>query len=289
MPAPRPPHRSRLRRGVPLALLLALLAPAATGDAPQPSAQRVISMNPSLTETLLALGAADRLVGVDEYSARLQPEVRALPTVGGLFNPSLETIVGLRPDLVVLVPSAEQRGLQERLASLSIAVLELPNITLDETLDSIVRLGERVGRAEAARERVAAIRRAWREVGEGLRGRSPVSTVLVLQRDPLFVVGRGSWLDAMLQAAGARNLGAELGEPYPRAGVEWLLAAAPELLLDASEDAGPPEAYWSRWPSLPAVAAGRAVALPGSVIRPGPHLDRALRQLAEAIQAGAMP
>jgi ABC-type Fe3+-hydroxamate transport system substrate-binding protein len=113
--------------------------------------------------------------------------------------------------------------------------------------------------------------------------------VLVLQRDPLFVVGRGSFLDAMLRAAGAENAGAVFAEPYPRAGIEWLIAAAPEVILDASEDAQTPQDYWSRWPSLPAVAAGRAVAVPaGEVTRPGPYLDRALLRLAEAL-GGAPP
>jgi iron complex transport system substrate-binding protein/vitamin B12 transport system substrate-binding protein len=94
----------------------------------------------------------------------------------------------------------------------------------------------------------------------------------------------------MLRAAGAVNAGAELGGPYPRAGLEWLIAAAPDLILDASDDPEDAAAYWSRWPSLPAVAGGRVVAVPArEVTLPGPYLDRGLGRLAAAIRAAARP
>lgn len=278
------------RPWVPWLALLLFVLPGARGaaDAAAPAlphdARRVVSMNPSLTETLLALGAGERLVGVDEYSARLLPEVRELPTVGGLFNPSLERVVALEPDLLVVVPGARQRALRERVEALGIPVLELPNITLDQVLASIERLGERVGRAEAARARVREIQQTWARVERATAGRPRVRAVLVIQRDPLYVVGSGSWIDAMLRTAGTRNLGARFDEPYPRASLEWLLAAGPELILDATENGGDPAAHWSRWPSLPAVVAGRTLAIPrGQITRPGPYLDRALRQLAETI------
>ena len=274
----------RFRAGAGFATILAVVLAATASAGPEP-ARRVVSLNPSLSETLVALGAADALVGVDEDSARRLAAVRGLPTVGGLFNPSLEAVVALEPDLVVMVPSVEQRRLRERLVALGVPVLVLPNIGLEELLASIETLGARVGRAEEAAARVAAIRRAFAEEKRARAGRPPVRTVLVLQRDPLYLVGRGSWIDAMLEAAGAANLGAQLEGAYPRAGVEWLVAAAPELLLDASEDAQDPRAFWSRWPSL--LAGGRVRALDGDLIRPGPHLDRSLRRLADAIREGA--
>ncbi len=284
-----PPRRPATR---PLAglLLLALLLPS-PGPRPaaaEPAAQRVVSLNPSLTQTLLALGAGAALVGVDEYSAREEPAVRGLPRVGGLFDPSLEAVVALEPDLVVLVPSAQQRDFRGRLEALGIPVLALANISLAEVLDGVLALGERVGRGEAARVRVAEVRRAFAELSRESAGRERERAVLVLQREPLFVVGRGSFLDAMLAAAGLANAAAEFGEPYPRVSTEWLIAQAPELLLDASEDPEPPTRYWARWPSLPAVARGRVLALEaGAVTLPGPWLDRGLRRLAAAVAAEA--
>jgi len=254
-----------------------------------PLARRVVSMNPSLTSTLVALDAASLLVGVEEHSARLHPRLRSLPVVGGLFNPSLEAVVALEPDLVVLVPSAEQRDFRRRLEALGVDVLVLPNVSVDDIVESIRVLGERVGRREAARRRIAEIRRRFSEIGAASAGRRPVRAVVVLQRDPLYVVGSGSFIDEMLGQAGVVNVGRELREPYPRAAVEWLIAAAPELILDASD--GPPAAvdFWKRWPSIPAVANGHTDALPASVTFPGPFIDHSLELIAERVRSVADP
>ncbi len=284
---PRRAWRQLRRAGACLGLL-ALAEPsfAAASAKPEatPSASRIVSLNPSLTAILVALGAGDRLVGIDDFSAQQEPALGALPTVGGLYDPSLEAVVALRPDLVVLVPSAAQRDFRARLESLGVPVLALSPLSFEEVLDSIEILGARTGHLAAARARVGAIRAARAEVERAARGRGHPRAVLVLQREPLFVVGSGSFIDEMMRSAGARNLGAEFSEPYPRASLEWLVAARPEIILDASSEPGTPQEFWSRWPSIPAVERGRVVALaPGVVTLPGPALDRALHLLAGAL------
>ncbi len=266
-----------------LALLMLALA-AAGAERQAAAALRVVSMNPSLTRMLIALDAKTTLVGVDEFSARSEASVEHLPRVGGLFNPSLEAVVALQPDLVVVVPSVAQRDFRDRLRELGIDVLELPNITLEEVLDSIRELGARVDRVEAARTRVEEIRRTWRDIARRAAERPRRTVILVLQRDPLYVAGAGSFLDEMLRAAGVENAAARFSDPYPRVGIEWLIAAAPEIIIDSAEDPVPAAEHWSRWPSIPAVAASRVFAVPaGNVTLPGPYLDRSLRTLFEAI------
>src|SRR5262249_2785507 len=200
-----------------------------------PEARRVVSLNPSLTQILLAVGARERIVGIDDRSAQLLPALAGLPRVGGLFNPSLEAIVALEPDLVAVVPSPEPRDLRSQLLAPGVPVLELPNIALEELLRSIEPLGARVGCGAAAAERVAAIRAAFAAVGAATAPLAHPRVVFAIQREPLFVVGAGSYLDEMLRAAGAVNAGAALGGPYPRAGLGWLSAAAPALILAARE------------------------------------------------------
>jgi iron complex transport system substrate-binding protein len=252
-------------------------APVRAGDT---AARRVVSLNPSLTAIALALGAAEQLVGVDDFSAQQEPAVATLPRVGGLYDPSLEAVVALRPDLVVLVPSAEQRDFRARLASLGVPLLALDPTSFDEVLASIRTLGDRLGRAAAARERIAAIERRRDAVARDAAGRPRLRAVLVLQREPLFLVGAGSFIDEMLRVAGAENLAAPLGERYPRASLEWLIAAAPDAILDASAEPDDAKAHWGRWSSLPAVRNGNVIALPpGLVTLPGPWLDRALDTL----------
>ena len=266
-----------------LASGLLVLALALASGAAQ-AAPRVVSLNPSLTAIVLALGAGDSLVGVDDWSARQQPGMHERPTVGGLFDPNLEAILALAPDVVVLVPGAQQRGVADRLRGLGVEVLELPNISLEELLGSIEALGRVVERPEAAAARAGAIREAWARAERSAAGGPHPRTVLVLQRDPLYLVGRGSFLDAMLRAAGAVNLAAGFAEAYPRASLEWLLAERPEVILDASEGGEPAQRYWQRWPSLPAVQRGRVEALPADrVTLPGPYLDRGLALVVEAL------
>ena len=273
-----------------LAAVLALSVAVATArpdDDAQP-AERVVSLNPSLTAMLLALDARSVLVGVDTFSARQQPSLSGLPTVGGLYDPGLEAVVALQPDLVVFVPSAEQRDFQRRLLEVGLAVLPCNPVRWNDVLETIVRIGDRVGRSAEAAKRVEEIRAARREVERAAEGRARPRTVMVLQRDPLYVVGRGSFIDEMLGAAGAENLAAEFDSPYPRVGREWLLEAAPDVILDSSHqpDGDDPLRWWSQWPSLPAVRSGRVIPLPnGRVTLPGPYLDRELRDLAASLHA----
>jgi iron complex transport system substrate-binding protein len=280
-----------MRRGRRALLAIGLAlgpAPAVAGtergaDGPAPPA-RIVSLNPSLTDMLLVLGVGDRLVGVDDWSARQHPELEPVARVGGLHSTSLEAVAALAPDLVVLVPSVEQREVREGLAALGIECLELGPVRFEEVLDALETLGVRVGRAEAARDRVSAIRAVQARVEHEREGRPRLRGVLVLTRDPLYVAGGGSFIDEMLDIVGVENLGRELEGAYPRASLEWLVARHPGIVIDASGDPESARAFWSRWPSLPAVRDGRVVAIPqGVATLPGPHLDRGLELLARTV------
>ena len=94
----------------------------------------------------------------------------------------------------------------------------------------------------------------------------------------------------MLAAAGAANVAGDIDEAYPRVSLEWLIAARPEVILDASETPEPAAEFWRRWPSLPAVSGGRVVAIPAAeVTLPGPHLERGLEILRNALAPAPAP
>jgi iron complex transport system substrate-binding protein len=276
-----------LRRcAVAIALLVAFANPARATDAP---ARRIVSMNPSLTRILVAIGAADALVGVDAFSARAEPAVASLPRVGGLYSPSLESVVELQPDLVVIVPSFEQREFRTRLEALKLRVEDFDPVTFDQVLDTITALGARTGHEAEAKARVDAIRSTRDAVRKATAELPRERAVLVLQREPLFVAGGGTFIDQMIAIAGGENLGAELADSWPRTSAEWLVGVAPTVILDSDSDVAPAAAFWARWPSLPAVANGRVVAVDaGDVTLPGPDLDRALRKLARALHGDAL-
>ncbi len=235
------------------------------------------------------LGARECLVGVDDASAKMSDDVAGLPLVGGLFNPSLEMVVALRPDVVVLVPSVEQRSFRERLDELGVRVEVFQNHRFDEVMSNIAQLGELVGRQREARERIervkshrAAVAVAVAKIREN-DARS-ARTILILQREPLFVVGSKNFIDAMLVAAGGENVAASFDEPYPRVAMEWLISQGPEILIDLSPGAPLTLDYWRRWPAIPAVASNQLRALdPALISMPGAYLDRTLDVLAKAI------
>jgi len=245
---------------------------------------RLISLNPSLTAIVLRLGAADRLVGVDDYSARVLPELADRPRVGGLFDPSLESVVALRPDRVLIVAGIDQESHAARLEKLGIVVEIYQNERLDEVLENIERIGALLSRQGIAADRIRAILEMREAVALAARGRARPSTLAVVTRSPLFVVGAETFLDEMLAAVGADNLGRRLAKGYPRASIEWLIGVRPDLLLDMTPDVESAGEFWSRWPSLPAVQANRVVDVDASRISlPGPDLDQALRALAVAV------
>lgn len=277
-----------------LVLLLAFCAWAAVARAGRDEAvlPRLVSLNPSLTAIVARLEAGDALVGIDDYSARILPSLADRPRVGGLFDPNLEAILALRPDHVLLVAGLEQEAHAKALRRLGLVVDVFENERFDQVLANIERLGRLVGREEAAADRIEAIRATRAAVERATRSRARPRTLIVLDRSPLYLVGGETFLDELLRAVGAQNLGAEVARGYPRGSLEWLVAAGPELLLDlspqaeesASEQATSALAFWARWPSLPAVKSGRVLALDATRISlPGPDLDRALRELAVVV------
>lgn len=246
---------------------------------------RLISLNPSLTAIVFRLGGEEALVAVDDYSAQLFPKRTAeLPRVGGLFDPNLESIVALNPDKVLLVAGVDQQIHGERIAKAGVAIEVFENERFAEVIENIDRLGEMIGRGKAAERRIATIRQTRAAVEQVTSKWPSPATVAVLDRSPFYVVGGETFLDEMLESVGARNLGRKLGLGYPRGSIEWLIAAAPVLLLDMTPDEDNGMAFWKRWPSLPAVVGGRVLTLEASRISlPGPDMDRALIELAASV------
>jgi iron complex transport system substrate-binding protein len=282
--------------GALLSLLVLALAGCRNGEeraaAGSPaSCQRVIALAPNLTEELFALGLGERVVGVDDYS-HWPPEVEKLPRLGGLFNPNLERIVTLKPDLALLVPS--ERDLVEKLQRFGIDSLILSNETLADIEQSFQTLANRCGVPEAG-ERLAA---EWRE---GLRP-DPVPgapRVLLSTGRPagrlaeLVVAGPGTFLDELLQRLGAVNAFGDAPIRYPEVGMEEIVARAPDVVIELRADPVSPDVArglvddWNALPQVPAVREGRVKLIDGShVLIPGPRLPLFYRELRAALVDG---
>ena len=256
-----------------MTLLLTLLLAA--------SPSRVISMAPSLTDLVIELGARDRLVGVSRFD--VEPELASVARVGGLYDPNLEAVVRLHPDLVLGLDGVAFAPSRQALQAAGLTVLPLRTDTLDEVRDSLRALGATLGLAARAD-------RAWGELSnllEGMRAQSRghprVRCAIAVDFRPLVLAGRGSYLDILLEAAGGENVSTSK-LAWPTSSAEQLLASNVEVLIDGvgTEDG----ASSARLVELLRSRDVRVVRLPnGDLFQPGPRAIRALPDLAKALHA----
>ena len=242
---------------------------------------RVVSLAPSLTDTVVALGEAGRLVGVTRYDTA--PEVKSLPRVGGFLDPSPEAVLGLRPDLVLWLADGGAYPAVRRIAELGVPVLALPVVGVPDVLRSARRVGAALGNPAAGERLAAEMDGAVRAAEERAASLPRRRVLLVIGRDPLVVAGPGSYPDALLRIAGGVNV--VKGErPWPVYSLERAVADDPDLVVDAAVNE--PVDTVARLDAIPAVKAGRVVRLPDDrVLRPGPQLPAALKQLQAALGA----
>jgi ABC-type Fe3+-hydroxamate transport system substrate-binding protein len=243
---------------------------------------RVISLSPSTTDIVAALGRHAALVGVDQYSREL-PEIGELPSLGGLFAPDLERALELRPTLVLGVRSEVQAAFFAQLRARGVSVYEIDSSgSLEQVLGTYEAIGKRIERETAARELVAQVREQLAGVARSVAGLERPSVALIVEREPLYVAAGGSFASALIDAAGGRNVFADLASAYPQVSLELLAERAPEVLIDSTQgQAIAPEAerearaYWSRFSFVRRVE----IVPPGVATQPGAQLAEGARIL----------
>jgi iron complex transport system substrate-binding protein len=242
--------------------------------------RRIISLAPSSTEILYALGVGDCLVGVDQYSD-FPPAARAVPRVGSDLAPSVERILALEPDVVFIAASANARELPAELDRLGVHVVVSRVETLDDIWHDIAVIGDAIGRHDAAEGLVASLRARVAAVHARVAALPPVKTLVVVWADPLTVVGGHSFVDEEIRAAGGANIAGDAPQPYPQYSVERMLARAPEVIVVGSHQGGPTLAPLTAHTSLPAVRNHRVHAVDGDLLfRPGPRICDGIETLA---------
>ncbi len=256
---------------------------------PAPPA-RIISLVPSVTEILFTIGAQDRLVGVTDF-CDYPAEARRKPSVGGMLAPSLETMVALRPDLVVATTSGNRHETFDQLARLKIPVYLVNPITVADVLDLLSRLGRLTDRANAADRAVATLRARIQAVSARVTGRPRPRVLYVLWPDPLIVPARDALVSELITLAGGDSVTADGGQGYPRYSMEAALARNPEVIILAShgsEKSPLVRSKWERFSQVPAVAAGRLHTMDGNLMhRYGPRMVDGLEKLARLIHPEA--
>ena len=244
-------------------------------------AERIISLAPSITESLFAIGAGDRLVGVTDFCT-YPPEALKIRRVGGMINPSIEQIVALTPDLIVLSMEGNQREDFERLVSLGTPVV----VSNPRTLEGIYRSLTMLSTLTGTEVQAARLIRSLRDREAAVRKRADTSrpgVLVIVSVQPLMVVGAPTFLNELIETAGATNLAADAGGTYPTISRESVAARDPDILLFMSEIAQSAESVTSLYPEwryLSAVRRGAVIRVDADLLsRPGPRALDALEYL----------
>lgn len=267
------------------AWLLALPVARAAESVAASTPRRIVSLLPSITEAVCALDACDRLVGVDRYSNWPAP-INNLPRLGGMDDAQLERIVALRPDLVLAAPSTR---VVDRLRSLGLRVVTLQAENHAEVRQSLrqiaLLLDGRPDRADALWTTIEAdLALAAQRVPVAWRGRRVYFEIATTPH----AAGSASFIGQTLARLGLRNIVDTAMGPFPQLNPEFILRAAPDLVMAASQPLAdmPRRPGWHRLTALSSrQTCGYAPAPYDMLVRPGPRLGEAARLIADCLAA----
>ncbi len=279
------------------AAILLLLAAAVFGQPPQ----RIVSTAPSITELLYALGLGDRVVGVTRFD-RYPPEVLKKPKIGDYTSPNLEAIASLRPDLVIIQRNPAQ--LAQKLQTLRLKVLEVDQENIAKLYNSFRAVGDATGASAQAARLVDSVS-AQLDAIRARAARLPRTRMMfVVGRSPnrldgLVVVGRGSYLNEIIELAGGENVFRDAVAAYPQVSLEEVLARNPETIVDMGDMAdtvGVTDehkrdvvALWSRLGTIAAVKQKRVYAVAADIfVVPGPRIVNAAQAFFEMLHPEAV-
>ncbi len=258
---------------------------AAPGGSGATRPARIVTLSPSATEVVAALGEAGELVGVDDYSD-VPVSVKALPKVGSFMTPNLETIVRLRPTLVVVDDIHSQ--VSGALHDAGITTRECAMHAVADVKACLRALGSDLGRGHEAEAAVASIDQALDDAAAHRPAHHP-RVLLVIDREAggigaIIGAGPGSFNDELLAVVGGDNVLAGAGTKYPKIGPEEVLRAQPDVILDLSYAGHDGLAAWNRV-DVPAVKHHRVVALTSPLLsHPTPRIGEALAIMASALK-----
>jgi iron complex transport system substrate-binding protein len=249
-------------------------------------ARRVLSLVPSGTEMVAALAGPERLVGRTRYDD--DPALAALPTVGGGVDPSLEAIVALRPDLVLVWESEAQGTMRGQLTAAGIPTFALQSSDTADVFSAMARLGRLLGRDQAASELAARVRGQLDSVRLAVASRPTPTVLYVVGVTPAMTAGTATFVIELLGVAGGRSAFPDISDGWPTLSLEEIVSRDPDIvLLPVSDDPTVRVSTLQRtagWRELRAVREGRIVTVSASLVnRPGPRMGEAAAALARAI------
>jgi iron complex transport system substrate-binding protein len=245
--------------------------------------ERAISLAPSLTEMIFAVGAGDKLVGVTTY-CNYPSETATIEKVGDTQTPNIEKIIALRPQVVFVSTASQLESFTKTLEEQGIAVFVSNPKSLDELFRALVQLGELFGTKGNAEKFVSDLESRATRVKEASERRIASRVFVQISNDPLFTIGRDSFLTQALEHAGGISVTNDVPTAYPKLSKETASALDPEvIILSDSDDNKEPNAVFR---NSAAVKNGRVFRINADIIsRPGPRLVDAIEEIARDLNS----
>ena len=257
------------------------------------ASQRVISTSPAITEILFALGAGDRVVGVTDYCS-FPKKACLLPSIGGPLNPSTETWISLKPDLIII--QEDSIVINKHATILKIPILKVSVNNLENILTSIQAIAKTMQVSKRGNQLVDKINSEIKQYRTRLRKLKPRQVLMLLSdtNDPsrdLYAVGRDTFLNELLSIAGGENILPDTMATYPKISKEFIIAKSPEIIIEigpksnlSSDGILDRKKTWGKYPTLNAVKNNRLYFIGADyILIPGPRLINILDDLTRNI------
>lgn len=274
--------RSQTRKFIAaLAAILALItfcAAASAGEIPT----RIVSLAPNLTEILFALGLGQRLVGVTTF-CDYPEEARKIKKIGGMSNPSLEAVVSLKPDIVMMTTDGNQKEFAERLRTLKIRTYVFRARRLSDLPQGVREVGSALGveeRADSLSQEMEVALNTFRFKSTAVKKKR---ALFIIWPEPLIAAGRGTVIDDAMTLLGLENVAAGSKASYPKYSIEEILRQSPDLIIVGRGHADMEKVsagLLKRLEILPAVRNRRVFYVSDDLYRLGPRTLRGMREIA---------
>lgn len=250
---------------------------------------RIVSLAPNLTEILFALGLDEKIIAVSNGSD-YPPDATNKKRIGAFWQPNTEAIIASKPDLVVTLWFEQQKAVADSLKRLGYQVLTLKIEKIEELSAAIQKIGTATGCRQHADQLDKNISKQLSDLQSKLSSTDKIRVLWVGQVEPLRVAGRNTFINELIELVGGENAIGPTIAQYPLIGTEELLACGAEVIIQSAmkignvEEQQAAEAFWSKYPNLPAVKNNRIyVVEPDTIVRLGPRLPEGAETIARCL------
>jgi iron complex transport system substrate-binding protein len=248
------------------------------------SPERIISLAPGITEILYALHLENNIVGVTNF-CDWPARARQKPQIGGFINPSVETIVFLKPDLILATADGNRRDTVRQLERIGLTVYVTNPSDIGGILTGILHLGEITSAQKSAQALVGGMKKRLRNIATQTRGKNKPRIFFQIGLDPVITAGGGTLISEAITLAGGINIAGSDSARYPRYSAESIMAGLPDIILFApmtgDREFAAVKNFWRKFPEIPAVKNNKIYPIETDLIsRASPRIIDAIEKMA---------